>query len=590
MQAWFLLGFLRRQTPRFAPTPVHLSSPPSPHQQTLGHPPRNVRARGCAPGALALLAIAAFAGCGEVHFVPAPFTPTAVELIYSEQENITVMRWRVAATQLSQTRFEMLGPNGYQTIDFSKSVFTGGVNACTEGEGSCAQYVVRGLYTVDKDQRPVQAVHDTFGVLPGGIPTTKTVPVTLKDFASIFGPKNDAVYVTVSDAVAAAGPYSFPRPYEQTMWPTNGLCVGETTPAGVSFSPLDPNLVFPPPTPLSDDGIYCVAARPLPADDGGAVMLQARIATAPVVVTGRQMFDPPVERSPIIYQLILDLDIPVPDRCTDVVQKIEALTARYLSGGGVPVRKLPTINLAADSSSQCAQTTGRTVAAADIAQAVKETVQTFPGVHQQVHMMYFNNLDAPLPATLSMSLQTLFDALAGSLPGYDLKTFSWLFAPLVAGSAATQYMNWWAFWPWQTADDNFKMMLDQYQQQSLPYTTQFHDPSEPVKLLSDADVTTYDGKLIKICRASPVIQPVGTLPFLRIINQPSWQIAQADPPAYLVTLNNQIVVTASSFVEQKAIVDYQICTRYCKDHPYKDSAGNGEMSWEDSFQCTSGDY
>ena len=120
---------------------------------------------------------------------------------------------------------------------------------------------------------------------------------------------------------------------------------------------------------------------------------------------------------------------------------------------------------------------------------------------------------------------------------------------------------------------------------------QFHDPNEPVKLLSEDDTTTYDGKLIKICRSSTAVQPVGTVPFLHVINQPTWTVSTLDPPAYLVTLNNQIVVSASSFIEQSAIVDYQICTRYCDDnHPYVNESGGGEMSWSASFQCTSKDY
>ena len=82
-------------------------------------------AAGCALPLLALLA----AGCGPLNFVPSPYTPQHVELIYSAQEHITVVRWRVdATTPVAQTRFELLGSDGtYSPIDFSQSVFTGGV-------------------------------------------------------------------------------------------------------------------------------------------------------------------------------------------------------------------------------------------------------------------------------------------------------------------------------------------------------------------------------------------------------------------------------------------------------------------------------
>jgi hypothetical protein len=51
-----------------------------------------------------------------------------------------------------------------------------------------------------------------------------------------------------------------------------------------------------------------------------------------------------------------------------------------MKGGGVPVYKLPTINLAAeDPLMPCAQVTGRTMPAAEMAQAVKQLVTTLPG-------------------------------------------------------------------------------------------------------------------------------------------------------------------------------------------------------------------
>ena len=70
-------------------------------------------------------------------------------------------------------------------------------------------------------------------------------------------------------------------------------------------------------------------------------------------------------------------------------------------------------------------------------------------------------------------------------------------------------LTWWAFWIWQTADDTFELALADYQLHSLPYTTQEHDPNEPVPLLSPEETAAYEGHLIKICTSSPTIVPVG---------------------------------------------------------------------------------
>jgi hypothetical protein len=416
----------------------------------------------------------------------------------------------------------------------------------------------------------------------------RTVDPTLT-LASFFHSHNDIVYVNITDPVAGEGPYKYPRSYERTMWPTTGLCLSEVPPDDVSFSPLDATGGFPPPLPLTPAGRYCVATRPIPADGGDATMVQVRIETLPELITGTQIFDPPVERSPIVYQIVLDLEIPVPDRCADVIQKIENLTDRYMVGGSAPVRKLPTINLAANGSSQCAQTNERTVASADIADQVKQTITALGGEHQQYHFMYFNNLDAPLPGPLVTSLQSLFDALAQPPPGYKLGTYSWMFNPGVAYVQTSTTLHWWAYWPWKTADDMFAMMLADYGRRSLPYTSQMHKYYDPVELLSPEDVAAYETDLIKICTSSPGVQAVSNDPPLQPIATPSWPILSSDPPSYLVMLNQQEAVAAGQFVEQSAIVNYQICTRYCTDHGFVDTTGYGQDSWADTYACASKD-
>jgi hypothetical protein len=559
--------------------------PQTPRQQNAGH---RARARRSGVAAGCALTVVLLAGCGDVNFVPSPYTPQHVELIYSAQEHITIVRWRVDATvPVAQTRFELLGSNGsYSPIDFSQSVFAGGVAACTDNQGSCAQYVVRGNYSFGPGARPVQAVHDVYGVLPGGVAAMESVPETIS-FKSFFRPGNDIVYLNITDVVAKQSPYSFPRPFERAMWATGGLCVSDLAPSDVSFSPLDNTGGFPPPQPLTDQGTYCVGTRPIPADHGDSTLIETRIATLPEVVTGSKAFIPPVERAPIIYQIVLDLEIPVPDRCTDAIQRIEDLVQRYMGSTGTPAHKLPTINLSGDPAYPCAQTNDRVIDSAAIAQAIKQFVTTQSEFHQQVQLMYFNNLDAPLPSALRNSFEDLLNAFLISPPGYELRLFSWLFAPLSVAVFTTPMLNWWAYWVWQTPDMNFEMKMADYAQRSLPYTSQEHLASDPVPLLTDDEVAAYDTDQIRICSSSSPIQPHALLPTPHDIFAPSFPITVADPPTYLVTTNNQVVVDSSKFVQAEVDVDYQICTRYCDDHPFVDTAGEGQLSWVDSPRCAS---
>jgi hypothetical protein len=59
----------------------------------------------------------------------------------------------------------------------------------------------------------------------------------------------------------------------------------------------------------------------------------------------------------------------------------------------------------------------------------------------------------------------------------------------------------------------------------------------------------------------------------------------ADPPAFLVDLGVQISKPKTEFTERSALLEYQICTRYCTDHPYVSKAGSGVLSWTASPFC-----
>jgi hypothetical protein len=529
-------------------------------------------------------------GCGDVLFVPSPYTPQNVDLIYSPQEDISIVRWRISSTAPlgDDLQFQILGDDGYQPIDFSKSLFSGGAATCADGDGgTCFQYVVRRQYPVGRFPRPIRAVHATYGTLPGELANPKTENQTL-GVSSFFHTNNDQVLVDPTDTVAFEPPYVFPRSYERAMWPTDGLCVSDSVPADVSFSPLDPQTFgFPPDLPLSARGTYCVGIRPTPADGGTAAVAQGRVATLPQVTNMRQTFTPPVEQSPVIYQIVLDLEIAVPERCDAALKTIEGLVDTYMHKTTVNVQKLPTQNIATNAeatggSPNCAQLgEGRTLPdPTAMAEAVLQVVSSFPQTYQQFHFFYFNNQNFALPQSLTDSLQVLFNGLTAPAP-YSLRTYSWLFNP---GLAMATGPSWWMSTPWQDADDpNLEMTLAMYAAQNLPYTSQTYDASVPIPLLSADDVATYQGGSFKICDSSPLVQPAYISSGQRPPG-PTWSIKAADPPGYFVSLLPQIEKPGPSFSPESATVHFQICSAYC-DHPYVSTAGTGVTSWATSPLC-----
>ncbi len=562
------------------------------------HPREASRCRALAASVLLAVSVLSV-GCGDVLFVPSPYTPQKVDLIYSPQEDISIVRWRISspAGLGDDLHFQLLGDDGYSDIDFSQSLFPGGASTCADADGgSCFQYVVRGQYALR--DFPVRFAPFTPPTAPfqGSWPTRepRTRPSASTRFFSLT---NDQVYVSLTDTVAFEPPYVYPRSYDRTMWPTQGLCVAEVLPTGVSFSPLDAKTYgFPPDLPLSDSGIYCVGIRPVPSDAGAAIVAQGRVATVPQVTNMQQTFVPPVEQSPVIYQIVLDLEIPTADRCASALQTIESLVDKYMHKTTVPVRKLPTINLAINpdatgGSANCAQVDGRTLPATDMADAVLQVVSSFPQTHQQFHFLYFNNQNFPLPQTLTDSLQALFDDLTAPAP-YDLETLSWLFNP-PPFLAAAMGPSWSMSTAWQQADDpTFEAALAMYVAQHLPYTSQTYDQSVPVPLLSAADAAAYDGGFFKICTSSPRVQAADTSPAELLPGSGygsgygpwAWPIMASDPPGYFVNLPQVTSAPGPSFTAASASVRFQLCTAYC-DHPFESTNGTGATSWMASPLC-----
>ena len=122
----------------------------------------------------------------------------------------------------------------------------------------------------------------------------------------------------------------------------------------------------------------------------------------------------------------------------------------------------------------------------------KQVITTLPEFHQQVHLMYFNNLDAPLPSALRNSFEDLFNAFAVSQPGYEVRLFSWLFSPLSTAVLTSPELHWWAFWVWQSPDMNFELKMADYAQRQLPFTSQEHLPDLLLRLSDPAAWSATD--------------------------------------------------------------------------------------------------
>src|SRR5262249_11678204 len=101
------------------------------------------------------------AACGNIRLVPAPFTPTDVDLAYSATEDLTRLRWQLARNN-GALRFELVAGTQTIPIDLAAAPFAAGAYPCGDG-ATCFQWTRRGA--VPAPARIV-ASHAQYGRFP----------------------------------------------------------------------------------------------------------------------------------------------------------------------------------------------------------------------------------------------------------------------------------------------------------------------------------------------------------------------------------------------------------------------------------------
>jgi hypothetical protein len=565
----------------------------------------NVRRGGLRILRLALGIVCGASACGNVQFVAAPFAPRHIDVFYSQQEDVTVIRWRMSAGAPDPAvTYELSdGKGGWQSIDFAASAFPGGVAPCGDGDGICAQMVLPGDYEPPADgSTPVRSRNPTYDVSPGDSTTHEIYVIPTLSINAGFTRSNQMVKVSIDDKIGGDTHYVFPRPLQRSIWDRHGVCVPGFFPPEAQFAPVDGlSKPWPAPSPLSDSGRYCASVHAQPTSGATGADYQIAIDTVPEVVDADQPpYMVPTEMTPFTYQIVLDLSIPVADRCREAMDKIESNVAKAF---GPQLRMLPTIDLSAIDPQTgmpgppCRQSPYRALDAAGVAQQIKLAAASWPEQHQRYYMLYFNNLRAQLPDSLTRSFDDFTQTIVTPPPPGDFQAFLWPWGPTEMTSSYSPWLEQSQPPPqvWTAADDpTFLMQLQGYAATQLPLISEIQDPMKPVPLLSSADAQQYDGGFIRLCTIS--ITPLqdtglemvghdadGKVTVLPTADQ--YAVKKDDPPAYLLELPKVWAVPDIGFSPHTAQIHYEICTRYC-DHPFVAESGSPVMSgWMDNPYC-----
>jgi len=517
--------------------------------------------------ALALVCAAAL-GCGRVLFVPSPWTPQSITITYAPSEDLSVVRWAIAGSA-DGVRFELAQPDGsFGAIDFAAAPYSSGTYPCDAG--TCAQLVLRGHYRAPaQGPPPVRARKPGFGVSPGTpAAAERTVDPSLA-VTLAFADDNAQVRIAVDDRLLA-GP--LPRRFIEQLWP-------EPDPAGACAHPAGPeaplpsaSAALPAPAPLDDAGRYCVAVRGAPQDGGPSLRVQAAALTWPQTVRAELDYKPPVESTPLLYQLILDLETAEPTRCTAVHDALLRTLRGALAAADPRNHEFALIDLAP----RCQQDPTRSFDPAQVADQIKQYVhQNVAVVQNRPLLFYANNLNVEVPGPLLAALSQLPQDFAND---NRFSTFYWgMVAPgATPGIAYDAPTSWTAI-----EDPGFARLITQLVEATLPFQTQLHDNAVMVPLLDPAELSREQGGLLKLCQSTPPV----TLAAGGVVATGLFvAVTTAAPPGFFVDLPVKITVPRAEFSQDDVLVRYEICSRFC-DHSFTNDAGLFLANWKMVNEC-----
>jgi hypothetical protein len=518
------------------------------------------RVRGTFVCAAAALAIA---GCGRVHFVPAPFTPDSVELVYDPSEDLSRLRFHVADTDGVSLELRA-GDGTWAPIDFAGAVYPSGSWSCTGG--TCYQLVQRGRIPLPDSGGVVRGVQPDYGTFVAGTTKLGAAPAVPVGFSAALEPAADQLDLTISDWLSAPG---LGRRFALTVWPEDSApCDPQPARAddAVTVGPDAERVAFT--QPLTPAGRYCARVRPQPADGGARPALVLPVLTLPDVFREEHDYSPPIETAPVVWRLISDYEIVDPDRCATVGKTVHDAWAAALGGHELT---------ALDLSPGCAQSDNRAFDGAALADDAKTYLAAnYPNRYQEPLLVYADNLAAQLPGGLVASLDDyLFSFQDPNEPTYTVG--------MVSGGALTSFQWTLALQFVAIEDPQFQTTISDFVRQILPFKTQIHDDGQILPLMPQQTVQDAAGDPWKVCQASPAITRfLGDVPVDFSIVAPP--IDPQNPPGFSVVLPPQILVPAPTFAPTTVVIRYEICRRWC-DHPYQDQGGGSNDSWLSSPVC-----
>jgi hypothetical protein len=534
--------------------------------------------------AASLLLLSAAVGCSFIEFERGPYAVRGVDVVYSIQEDLTFIVWRLSdEASPDRVSFELFLEGHYQPLDLAGAPYPAEPYGC-DRRYLCFQYQLHGRYDIPAGIRPVRSIHErhgliegtparrhealrTFGVNPIGLERNRTLDPRRYDW---FVAHKIPLKRQYQWQLVDAAPTSDADMREQH----EAICARP----GSSWQPMFDRISVP---HSWVERPRCMAARPIRSDGQGVTVTVPFLPSAEVVWE-RQDYVPPGVSHPTIYAFLFDMQVRNSSRCAQIKRTLATTvadaTTRVAAERPHPVRRLgpytPVDPVAGEDLDGCSQIARQDYPVTRMIEDVKDAAEDFGDEDVRVVWIYVNNVELPPSERLLRQLFEL-EMLIADEP--RLHSYPWAIGSNFIMSAGP--------WSWATGwrpieDETFIGDLKAFADYNLPFRTMRHDTLTDVRIRPLEGVTRPMD--LRICQTTVTFDQLRLGPDLYF---GPWDRAfpwpDDDQLHYRVFLPPQDMVPFQEYRRVTNSVVVEVCERFC-DNPFRTRAGLDFLNWRDS--------
>ena len=531
-----------------------------------------------------------FGGCSFVEFEPSPYAPRDVDVIYSQQEDLTFLFWKIkSSADLDLVRFEWWNPEEeeWQTINLNQTRFPATPYECKNEKFWCFQYQFQGQ--VQWDREVIRSLHEEGGVF-GLLDLRQRVIDLTFDHDPIALNLNVQFDPNRFDWFAENG-LTLKREYEWRLHPSSVLepqlltldsCLLDSSQTWRSLKePFFPQ--------EWEEKVWCLNLRPI-SNQGTTVEVLKPMPPSARLISARQSYSPPVLYPPVLFATLTDMYVKSNSRCNQYKQEIVVPFRRLFRQQTPNVSEhdlgdfFPLEGDTLEELSGCKQEFRRQYPLSTLGNALQTKINELSPQDVVVYLVYVNNLVSSLDPELQNQLTLLVSPLVNR-PSVRLYS---------AAVGSIPQLNPDLQIGWRSlSDDSFADEIESRLEEDLPFmTTDFVVGQTAIDLV--APNSKFNPQYFKVCQLNTQGNALASLLRVNIDEQLDFFPPQTEypwgeqtDPALFLDLPTQDRVEAYTYQKTRVQIQYEVCTRFC-DLPFRRRGNIDERSWLGNSNCQGG--